>query len=417
MVNVSARSASVESFKVMDVLQRANELQAAGHSVLHCEVGQPETGAPPAVTAAAIEALAATNPHQVLGYTDAFGLLGLRQKIAAHYTKYYDLAEPISTSRIVVTTGSSGAFLLAFTACFDPGDVVAIASSGYPCYRNILSALGCQQATIPINEEFKLTATELKAAIASRKAAGEESIKGLILSSPSNPTGAMLSAAELKELCEVCDEHQIQFLSDEIYHGITYGKKEATALEFSENAVIINSFSKYYSMSGWRLGWMILPEGLIEAINSLQQNMFINAPTISQTAAMKCWDEDTTAVLEQHVAKYRTSRSIILEELAKMQELDPKNIAPADGGFYVYIDLGDENVAPGFGSVSMCKALLEEEYVAFTPGNDFEDPTSNLGDRRFRVSYAGGIDTAKEAMQRFHKFWPTWMERVRQAQA
>jgi aspartate/methionine/tyrosine aminotransferase len=417
MVNVSARSASVESFKVMDVLQRANELQAAGHPVLHCEVGQPETGAPPAVTAAAIEALSATDPHQVLGYTDAFGLLALRQKIASHYTKYYHLAEPISTSRIVVTTGSSGAFLLAFTACFDPGDVVAIASSGYPCYRNILSALGCQQATIRINDEFKLTATELKVAIAFRKAAGEKPIKGLILSSPSNPTGAMLSPEELKELCLLCDEHDIQFLSDEIYHGITYGKKEATALEFSQNALIINSFSKYYSMSGWRLGWMVLPEGLIEAINSLQQNMFINAPTIGQTAAMACWDEDTIAVLEQHVAKYRTSRSIILEELAKIQELNPKNIAPADGGFYVYIDLGDENVAPGFGSVSMCKALLEEEFVAITPGNDFEDPTGNLGDRRFRVSYAGGIDTAKEAMQRFHKFWPTWMERVRQAQA
>jgi aspartate/methionine/tyrosine aminotransferase len=417
MVNVSARSASVESFKVMDVLQRANELQAAGHSVLHCEVGQPETGAPPAVTAAAIEALAATNPHQVLGYTDAFGLLALRQKIASHYTKYYNLAEPISTSRIVVTTGSSGAFLLAFTACFDPGDVVAIASSGYPCYRNILSALGCHRATIRINDEFKLTATELKVAIAFRKAAGEKPIKGLILSSPSNPTGAMLSPEELKELCLVCDEHEIQFLSDEIYHGITYGKKEATALEYSQNAIIINSFSKYYSMSGWRLGWMVVPENLIKAINSLQQNMFINAPTISQTAAMKCWDEDTIAVLEQHVTKYATSRSIILEAMAKIQELNPKNIAPADGGFYVYIDLGDENVAPGFGSVSMCKALLEEEFVAITPGNDFEDPTGNLGDRRFRVSYAGGIDTAKEAMQRFHKFWPTWMERVRQAQA
>lgn len=417
MVNVSARSASVESFKVMDVLQRANELQAAGHPVLHCEVGQPETGAPPAVTAAAIEALSATDPHQVLGYTDAFGLLALRQKIASHYTKYYNLAKPISTSRIVVTTGSSGAFLLAFTACFDPGDAVAIASSGYPCYRNILSALGCQQVTIPINDEFKLTATELKASIESRKAAGEKPIKGLILSSPSNPTGAMLSPAELKELCLVCDEHEIQFLSDEIYHGITYGKKEATALEFSETSIIINSFSKYYSMSGWRLGWMVLPEGLIEAITSLQQNMFINAPTISQTAAMKCWDEDTIAVLEQHVAKYRSSRSIILEELAKIKELDPKNIAPADGGFYVYIDLGDENVAPGFGSVSMCKALLEEHYVAITPGNDFEDPTTNLGDRRFRVSYAGGIDAAKEAMHRFHLFWPTWMERVRQAKA
>jgi aspartate/methionine/tyrosine aminotransferase len=231
----------------MDVLQRANQLQAQGKDVLHCEVGQPETGAPPAVGAAAAAALTATDPPQVLGYTDSFGLLALREKIAAHYQRYYKLAEPVPASRIVVTTGSSGGFLLAFTACFDPGDVVAIASSGYPCYRNILSALGCELGTIPINDEFKLTARELQAEIDRRVASGEDVIKGLILSSPGNPTGAMLSADELKELCRLCDEQSIMFLSDEIYHGITYGKKEATALEFSDQAMIINSFSKYYS--------------------------------------------------------------------------------------------------------------------------------------------------------------------------
>lgn len=145
--------------------------------------------------------------------------------------------------------------------------------------------------------------------------------------------------------------------------------------------------------------------------------MFINAPTISQTAALRCWDLATTEILEQHVAKYKTSRTLILEELSKLKGLDPKNIAPADGGFYVYIDLGDENVAPSFGSVAMCRALLEEQYVAFTPGNDFEDPATNLGNRRFRISYAGGIDTVREAMERLHTFWPTWLERVRRAKA
>jgi aspartate/methionine/tyrosine aminotransferase len=258
----------MQSFKVMDVLQRANELQAAGHDVLHCEVGQPETGAPHTVTAAAVQALTTTHTTtaittantddssnsssggrpQVLGYTDAFGLLALREKIAGHYQKYYGLAEAPATSRIVVTTGSSGAFLLAFTACFDAGDLVAIASCGYPCYRNILSALGCQLANLPINDEFKLTATELRREIDRRKKVqGLKPIKGLILSSPSNPTGAMLSPQELEELCQLCDQEGIQFLSDEIYHGITYGKKEATALQYSSNAVIINSFSKYYS--------------------------------------------------------------------------------------------------------------------------------------------------------------------------
>ena len=261
---VSARAASVQSFKVMDVLERANALQAAGHRVLHCEVGQPGTGAPRVVAQAAREALS-DEPAAVLGYTDAFGLLELREKIARHYARYYfrddddktDSSLVIPTRRIVVTTGSSGAFLLAFTACFDAGDVVAVASSGYPCYRNILQALGCVVCTIPLNADFKLTAGELQAEVDRRRRARQggvnndttKPIKGLILSSPSNPTGAMLLPQELKELCELTDQLGIRFLSDEIYHGISYGAvREATALEYSHNsAVVINSFSKYYS--------------------------------------------------------------------------------------------------------------------------------------------------------------------------
>jgi aspartate/methionine/tyrosine aminotransferase len=242
---VSARAASVESFKVMDVLRRALQLQAEGRDVLHCEVGQPETGAPKLVAAAAVDAL---QSGQVLGYTDAFGLVALREMIAAHYAKYYvNLAVSPPVSRIVVTTGSSGAFLLAFTACFDAGDVVALASTGYPCYRNVLSAVGCEIATVPINAEFKLTAQELRQEISRRAETGLKPLRGLILSSPSNPTGSMLTAKELKELCIVCDEDGIQFLSDEIYHGISYDKEEATALQFSHSAIVINSFSKYYS--------------------------------------------------------------------------------------------------------------------------------------------------------------------------
>lgn len=241
----SRRASSVESFKVMDVLKRANELQAEGHKVLHCEVGQPETGAPKQVADAAVAAL--TEP-QVLGYTDAFGLLPLREKISKYYQQKYGIpVDSVPTNRIVVTTGSSGGFLLAFTGCFDTGDYVAIASSGYPCYRNILSALGCNLASVPINEEFKLTAKELQAEIERRKESGEPPLKGLILSSPSNPTGAMLHPDELKELCLLCEKENIQFLSDEIYHGISYGTKEATALEFSAKSLVINSFSKYYS--------------------------------------------------------------------------------------------------------------------------------------------------------------------------
>jgi aspartate/methionine/tyrosine aminotransferase len=241
-LTVSRRSQSVASFKVMDVLRRANDLQAAGHDVLHCEVGQPETGAPRAVAQAAVEAL---QQPQVMGYTDAFGLLALRQKIAAHYSKTY--ATPVDPTRIVVTTGSSGGFLLAFTACFDAGDTVAIASAGYPCYRNILGALDCQLAHIRINADFKLTAHELQGEISRRAVASEKPLQGLILSSPSNPTGSMLTPDELRDLCRLCDAHGIQFISDEIYHGISYGPTEATALQYTQQALVINSFSKYYS--------------------------------------------------------------------------------------------------------------------------------------------------------------------------
>jgi aspartate/methionine/tyrosine aminotransferase len=229
----------------MDILRRANELQQAGHSVIHCEVGQPESGAPSTVAAAAVESLSSRN---VMGYTDAFGLLPLREKISQHYRKKYDLDdESVHVKKIVVTTGSSGGFLLAFTACFDVGDTVAVASSGYPCYRNILGALDVNLTNVKINDEFKLTAKELKAEIMFRRENNLKEINGLILSSPSNPTGAMLSPEELKGLCELCDEEGIQFLSDEIYHGISYGKKEASALTYSSNVIVLNSFSKYYS--------------------------------------------------------------------------------------------------------------------------------------------------------------------------
>lgn len=247
----SKRASQVASFKVMDVLQRANELQTLGYDILHCEVGQPETGAPKLVQQAAITVLQHPEKDN-LGYTNAFGLSTLRDKVAQFYSDKYHIIPKIPIERVVITTGSSGGFLLAFTACFDVGDVVAIASSGYPCYRNILQALGCQLVHVPLNDDFQLTATELKEAYKHNP-----NIKGLILSSPSNPTGAMLSPTQLQELCTVCDEYNIQFLSDEIYHGISYQSQiEATAIQYSNRAIVLNSFSKYYSskyyyMSFW----------------------------------------------------------------------------------------------------------------------------------------------------------------------
>lgn len=492
----SSRSKIVRSFKVMDILRGANELQeklnrdyaektgtSANSSasvsdgpekVLHLEVGQPESGAPHTVASAAVEALTMPRAkNNVMGYTDAFGLLELRHKIRQHYIDKYggdsgenndesnnnNNSNSNSTtlqipdiSQIVVTTGSSGAFLLAFTACFDPNDTVAIASSGYPCYRNILQALGCSIATVGINEEYKITATELEKEIQARKQSNAPRIKGLILSSPSNPTGSMLTPKELKELCELCNRENIVFMSDEIYHGISYGNvKEATALQYAaatsssgtnENIVVINSFSKYYSMPGWRLGWMVVPQRFVQSINKLQQNMFINAPTVSQTAALKCWDSDTIAELETHVTKYKANRAAILDRFDTKTGGETKsegaasvlkglmletNVAPADGGFYVYVDLGDEffcmepdenNNGVALDSVKLCELLLEKEYVALTPGIDFEDPECpmNLGRRRFRISYAGGTENITKAMDKFVRFWnEVWLPSVASA--
>jgi aspartate/methionine/tyrosine aminotransferase len=242
LAEVPSSRSKIESFKVMDVLARAVELEDQGRSVCHMEAGQPSTNAPSKVIEEASRALLADK----LGYTNALGILPLREAIARHYKTKYDV--DIDPSQVVVTTGSSAAFMFAFLGCFDIGDHVALCSSGYPCYRNLMKASDLHSVSIPVNDEFKVTAKELLATIANRQEQHLPPLKGLILSSPSNPTGAMLSPDELRHLCEVCEAHGILFISDEIYHGISYGKTEATALSFSPTALVINSFSKYYSM-------------------------------------------------------------------------------------------------------------------------------------------------------------------------
>lgn len=358
------------------------------------EAGQPSTNAPSKVTR---EAQRCLEQNEFIGYTNAIGIPPLRHAIAEHYRCKYGIQ--VSAEQVVVTTGSSAAFLFAFLGCFDPSDCIALCSSGYPCYRNLMKATNLVSVSIPVNKHFKVTAVEIASTIAQRVAEGLPPLKGLILSSPSNPTGAMLTPAELAALCALCDKHGILFISDEIYHGISYGEvSEATALAYSSSALVINSFSKYYSMTGWRLGWMIVPPSLVSTMTRLSQNMYINAPTLSQLAAVHAFDcEDE---LQGNVAGYRASRDLVLAALEELGLLE--GASPADGAFYVYVDV---SARCSFDSLTLCSRLLDEAGLAITPGVDFEDPASGLGLRRIRLSYSRRAAEVAEGMDRFKAWW------------
>jgi len=371
-----ARRGLVPPFIAMDVLRAANERAATGEDVLHLEVGQPSTPAPAAVLAAAREALG----RQTIGYTDALGLPALREAIAAHYRESYGVA--LDPSRVVVTTGSSGAFLLAFLAAFEPGDRVALAAPAYPAYRNILTALDLVPVELTTGPEHRYQAT-----LDLLRAQGQ-GIDGLIVASPANPTGTMLAPDELAAIVRYCQDMGIRLVSDEIYHGIVYSVTATTALSSGSEAFVVNSFSKYYSMTGWRLGWMVAPPDMLRPIECLAQNLFISPPALSQHAALTafaCRDE-----LDANVARYARNRALLLDELPKAGF---SRFAPADGAFYLYADVAHlTNDSPEF-----CRRLLREIGVACTPGTDF-DPTR--GNATLRLSFAGTTDAMAEATRR-----------------
>jgi aspartate/methionine/tyrosine aminotransferase len=374
-----ARRGLVPPFIVMDILKRANERATAGGGVLHLEVGQPSTGAPAAVVAAAHAAL----DDDPLGYTEALGMPALRRRIARHYRERYGIA--VEPERIAVTTGSSAGFILAFLAAFDPGDRVALAAPGYPAYRNILTALGLEPVALPVDADtrFQPTPAHLERAGA---------LAGLILASPANPTGTVLGAEALAELAQYCRRRQIRLISDEIYHGIIYGPPIATALADGEEAVVINSFSKYYSMTGWRIGWMAMPEELVRPVECLAQNLFISPPALAQRAAIAAFE--STSELDRNVERYAVNRRILLDALPKA---GIERIAPADGAFYVYADVGRfTNDSEAF-----CLRLLAEAGVAITPGIDFD---RERGQRWVRLSFAGATETIAEAAERIGAF-------------
>ncbi len=376
-----SKRSSIAPFIVMDVMRAAREYEDAGGKVLHLEVGQPGTPAPEAVRDAAAIAL----KNDRLGYTDALGLPALRARIAAHYGEKYGV--DVSPERIAVTTGSSAGFVLAFLAAFDVGARIALTNPGYPCYRQIMKTLALQPAAITTSAANKWMPTP-----AEIEKAGQGGLDGAIIASPANPTGTMLEAGELQKLIAAVENMGGLYISDEIYHGLTYGEPAHTALEFSDDVIVINSFSKYYCMTGWRIGWMVLPDALVRPVERLMQNMYISAPTLSQHAAIAAFD--ATEELEKVRAVYAKNRNIMLRELP-LAGLD--KIVPAEGAFYIYADIGDFSDD----SYAFARKLLHETGIAATPGLDF-DP--ERGAKFLRFSFAGKTQEIAEACK-ILKIW------------
>ncbi len=377
----SLRSA-IGAFVVMDVMREANARQAAGEDVIHMEVGQPGTPAPRLVREAVKRAI----DEGPLGYTDALGLPALRERIARHYRDTYNAS--VSTARIVVTTGSSAGFLLAFLALLNPGDGVALPQPGYPCYRQIARVLGLRPVYLAASPAagFAPSPETLRGAMTGVGA------QAVLLASPANPTGTMLRPAELASLVEAAKNAGGWFISDEIYHGLTYSAEAATALSYWDDAIVINSFSKYYSMTGWRIGWMVVPERLIRVFERVAQNLYISPPAASQVGALAAFD--AAEELEAYKGVYVRNRELLLEELPKAGF---GKLAPADGAFYLYADVshltGD--------SEAFVRRLLKETGVAATPGVDFDEAD---GRHFVRFSYAGSFEHMREAARRL-KAW------------
>ncbi|GAA4112428.1 pyridoxal phosphate-dependent aminotransferase [Aminobacter aganoensis] len=375
-----SRRGEVEPFHAMDILAEANRLKALGTPVISMAVGQPSDPAPQRVRDAAAAALKIGR----IGYTDALGLAELRQAISAHYTEHYRIEVPVS--RIAVTTGSSAAFNLAFLAMFDPGDRVAIAAPGYPAYRNIMGALGLDVVEIELDGAAYLHAEHL------REAHRQRPLKGVLFASPANPTGAVVPPGDLKALVDAARELGIAVISDEIYHRLAYGAPDVTALAYDDDVTVINSFSKFYCMTGWRIGWMVLPERLVRPVERIAQSLYISAPELSQVAAIEAFN--VTDELEVIKARYAWNRELLAKRLP---ELGFSFAAPMDGAFYAFCDVSRLTND----SMEFARRMLAEAHVAATPGRDFD---TLAGHRTMRFSYAGSHDDMIEAMDRIERW-------------
>jgi len=362
----------------MDVLSQAAALERQGRHIIHMEVGEPAAPPPRAVREAAVAALGGGR----VGYTEALGLPSLRAAIARSYRDLYGVDVP--AERVAVTTGSSGGFILAFLACFDPGARIAISEPGYPAYRNLLEALGLVAVALPVSAatRFAVTAEMIEASHR------EHTLDGVLLMSPANPSGTMLTRDALTEICLTCERLGVQFISDEIYHGLTYERAADTALAFSRSAIVVNSFSKYYCMTGWRVGWLVLPQELVRPIERLQQSLAISVPYLSQIAAEAAFG--AREELEAVRTGYAKNRSYLLEELPKTGITE---FHPVDGAFYVYADIARFTND----SAAFCKRMLEEAGVAATTGLDFD---RQRGHGAMRLSFAGSYEDVREAVAR-----------------
>jgi len=385
-MKASSRS-QVSPFAVMEIISAANARRAAGQRVLNLCVGEPSSGAPEVVRRRARELLERGD----LGYTEAVGIPALRSELAAHYRRWYGVE--VDPRAVAVTTGSSGGFLLAFLAAFDPGDRVAVARPGYPAYRNILRSLGCEVVELPCGPDtrYQPTVAQLDAL--------REPIAGLVVAGPANPTGTLVDPPTLAALADWCADHDVRLVSDEIYHGITYGERPGpgdaagaptAATRLDAGAVVVSSFSKYWAMTGWRLGWLVLPDDLVGAVDALAGNLALCPPALAQHAAVAAFSAEGYAAATANVAAYAASRRLVLDHLPA---LGWPRAAPADGAFYVYGDISPT----GLDSVTWCARLLDEAGVALTPGTDFDGAH---GHDWVRLSFAAAPEVVAEALDR-----------------
>ncbi len=388
----AAQRANVPPFHVMDLLALSAERQRTHGDVVNLLAGQPGSGAPAPVTAEAVRLLGSGDP---LGYTPAIGIVELRAAIADHHRRLSGI--DVTADDVVVTTGSSGGFLLAFLAAFEVGDKVAIARPGYPCYRNVLAALGCEVVEIPTGPDTRFQPTVEQVA-AAHAAAGPRGLAGLVVASPANPTGTMLLPDDLAALARWCEENGVQLVSDEIYHGIEYapdGERLArSAWETSREAIVFGSFSKYFSMTGWRLGWMLVPSRLVRAVDVLTGNFSICPPALAQRAALAAFDAASYAELDGHVRRYAHNRGLLLDGLRSM---GITGLAPADGAFYAYADVGHLTDD----SMTFARDLLATAGVAIATGIDFDTAD---GHRYLRFSFAGTSADIEEGLVRLGAF-------------